>query len=306
VINGDTSRADPAKTILTKFKAPGAYKATLVTMGNRSCLLDTVQMTTRIVGYPTANFSYIDSCATFDVLFTDKSKSALYDTLNQWQWYFQDGTPPSFEKDPIHVFKKAGSYKVNLSVQSKACPAFVDDTTFNLNIIKARDNKRYATYYSVQSKLNTLFSNPGGRSYLWSPQFNLNNSTIASPILNPDFSKREYIVKITDSSGCINMDSLLVYGFKQAEIYLPTAFSPNLDGNNDVYKPEYVYIKSLEYFTILDQFNNKVFETKDLATYWDGTFNGKILPSGTYLVIVSGIDKEGNRIQRKNTFILLR
>jgi|GEM_PF-882640 len=306
VINGDTLSVDPAKTVLTKFKSPGAYKATLYTMGNKSCLVDTIQLIPHVIGYPTANFTYIDSCASFNVLFADKSKSALYDTLNQWQWYFQDGTPPSFEKDPIHVFKKAGSYKVNLSVQSKACPAFVDDTTINLNIIRARDNKRYTTFYSVQSKLDILSSNPGGRSYLWSPQFNLNNATIASPTLNPDFSKREYIVKITDSSGCINMDSLLVYGFKQAEIYLPTAFSPNLDGNNDVYKPEYVYIKSLEYFTILDQFNNKVFETKDLATYWDGKFNGKILPSGTYLVIASAIDKEGNRIQRKNTFILLR
>jgi len=306
VINGDTSKVDPTKTVLTKFKSPGAYKATLFTMGNKSCLVDTIQLIPHIVGYPTANFTYVDSCASFNVLFADKSKSALYDTLNQWQWYFQDGTPPSFEKDPIHVFKKAGSYKVNLSVQSKACPAFVDDTTINLNIISARDNKRYATFYSVQSKLNILSSNPGGRNYLWSPQFNLNNAAIASPILNPDFSKREYIVKITDSSGCINMDSLLAYGFKQAEIYLPTAFSPNLDGNNDVYKPEYVYIKSLEYLTILDQFNNKVFETKDLATYWDGTFNGKILPTGTYLVIASAIDKEGNRIQRKNTFILLR
>lgn len=306
IIDSDTSLVDPTKLLKFKFNLPGLHRASLITMGNKSCITDTMQLTPRIVGYPTANFGHIDSCANFNVLFVDKSKAAQFDTLNQWQWFFQDGSLPSFIKEPTHVFKKDGSYKVNLTVQSKACPSFVDDTTININIIRARENSRYTKFYSVQGKVNTLSSNPRGRSYQWIPQFNLNNATISSPILNPDFSKREYLVRITDSSGCINTDSLLVYGFKQPEIYLPTAFSPNLDGNNDLYKPEYVYLKSLEYFIILDQFNNKVFETKDFSTFWNGTFNGKIMPTGTYLVVVSGIDIDGNRIQRKNSFILLR
>lgn len=64
-------------------------------------------------------------------------------------------------------------------------------------------------------------------------------------------------------------------------LFIPNAFSPNGDGNNDML---YVYINSsAEFeFTVYDRWGQKVFETVSYMQAWDGTYNGKPLNAGVY------------------------
>jgi gliding motility-associated-like protein len=303
---GGISMEDTSATFLYTFPKPGVYDVKLIVQGSNSCSVDSLTKEIMVIGNPLASFVFADSCAGFDVNFTDKSVPYLRDQILQRQWSFNDGSSPSFAQNPAHIFSKGGSYFVKLTVQSAFCPQLFDDTLININVTRARADLRYPIVYAVKNIPLTLNPYPNGRTYLWSPNLNLNNNRAFRPLMNADFLKRDYLVKVTDSSGCVNTDSVLVYGFNSSNIYLPTAFSPNNDGNNDVYKAEYILIDHIEFFKIVDKFNNTVFETNNMNETWNGMYQGKPLPGGVYLAVVSGVDTALQRIQKKVSFILLR
>lgn len=304
-INGQPVE-DTTASVRYTYTTPGTYRVSLAVQGNNSCMVDTISKQFVVIGYPVANFVHKDSCAGFPVFFTDSSIASPHDKIAQWQWNFSDRGVASFAQYPVRTFVRDGSYQISLLVQSATCPQFYDDTTINLVIVRPRPNLRYQTVYTVKNTQNQLDAYPNGRSYEWTPNQYLNNTRVRQPLINPDFTTKEYQVRISDSSGCVNVDTLQVWGFNQPDVYLPTAFSPNQDGYNDVYKAEYVMIDHLEYLKVLDKFNNVIFETKSMTDTWDGLHKGRPMATDVYLVLVSAIDKFNQRIQKKVTVNLLR
>jgi gliding motility-associated-like protein len=88
-------------------------------------------------------------------------------------------------------------------------------------------------------------------------------------------------------SGCNAYDSLVVFVDSiPFSIYIPNVFSPNGDGVNDFY---YVQAENVETFEmhVYDRWGNKVFESYDLSTRWDGTdLSGKTLPAGVFAYVI--------------------
>ncbi|MBW8687103.1 gliding motility-associated C-terminal domain-containing protein [Chitinophaga rhizophila] len=89
------------------------------------------------------------------------------------------------------------------------------------------------------------------------------------------------------------------------KVYAPTAFSPNGDGQNDIFKPRGVGVASYTLFTVMDRWGNSVFSTKSINAGWDGTFNGKKVPSGGYVWLIQGIDILGQPIQQKGAVLVV-
>jgi gliding motility-associated-like protein len=58
---------------------------------------------------------------------------------------------------------------------------------------------------------------------------------------------------------------------------MPTAFSPNGDGVNDIFRSRFNCNVSAFEFMIFNKWGQKIFETKDVNKGWDGTYNGKKL-----------------------------
>lgn len=89
-------------------------------------------------------------------------------------------------------------------------------------------------------------------------------------------------------------------------IKLPNAFSPNGDGENE----EYGIIKAgafdLEVFKIFNRWGNVVFETSDIEEFWNGERNGAPQNTGTYIYYIKGTKADGENIEVKGNFILLR
>ena len=74
--------------------------------------------------------------------------------------------------------------------------------------------------------------------------------------------------------------------------YLPNVFSPNADNLNDIFKLIYKGSINLIDFSIYDRWGERVFQTKDPATGWDGKFKGKDCEIGTYFYLAQ-IKREG-------------
>lgn len=110
-----------------------------------------------------------------------------------------------------------------------------------------------------------------------------------------------YSVTIMDNNGCEASDTMeLKYRDDCSfEIAVPTAFSPNGDGRNDVFKAAYIGTATSFELRVFNRWGEKVFETKDVNTGWDGRYKGADAPFETYTWYIKykyGTDKEKSLI----------
>jgi len=108
----------------------------------------------------------------------------------------------------------------------------------------------------------------------------------------------------TRISFAVNINPII-----ENDLFLPTLFSPNNDGNNDVLYLRGSQIESLV-FQIYDQNWIKIFETNSkeeiMRNGWDGTTGGKDVPAGSYIWFLQGQFNDGSSlaIDGKNTGII--
>jgi gliding motility-associated-like protein len=113
-------------------------------------------------------------------------------------------------------------------------------------------------------------------SYLWSDSSTGPVITIAAP--------GQYWLQVTNTAGCTAKDTITVNGKAcPLGIFFPGAFTPNNDGNNDVYKAIVYTVLDKFYMAIYDRWGARVFQTSDPDKGWDGMFNGHAQPTGTFV-----------------------
>lgn len=122
---------------------------------------------------------------------------------------------------------------------------------------------------------NSQLNATGGGSYQWSPATGLSCTSCSNPIATPG-STTIYCVIATDTNGCsdsacvtINVDILC------GTFYVPNAFSPNADGEDDdfhVYigRPDCILSFDLR---IYNRWGEKIYETTDPTFAWNGAYN---------------------------------
>ncbi|MBL3657489.1 T9SS type B sorting domain-containing protein [Fulvivirga sediminis] len=92
---------------------------------------------------------------------------------------------------------------------------------------------------------------------------------------------------------------------KPNNIYFPNAFTPDQNGNNDTFRIHGKYITSFS-LMIYNRWGELIFATDNMEESWDGTYNGKILPLGTYALVAEMTDMAGRNIKKTGTIMLLR
>lgn len=123
-----------------------------------------------------------------------------------------------------------------------------------------------------------------------------------------DFSGECFVnLIVSNDFGCVDsIRSLLVVRPFQT-MYIPTAFSPNGDGTNDVY---HFFGKNLGgaefYFRIFDRWGKMVFYTTQSAFEWDGRYGGSICPPGIYNYRLEYIDSDLKRHEKTGFIYLMR
>jgi gliding motility-associated-like protein len=120
-------------------------------------------------------------------------------------------------------------------------------------------------------------------SYLWSPSTALNKVDTSRPLASPR-DDMYYRLTATTSFGCTSSDEVLVKVLKKPVI--PNTFSPNGDGIHDQWVIKYLENYPDATIEIFNRYGQPVIK---LGNYrpWDGTFNGKPVPVGTYYYIIN-------------------
>ena len=120
-------------------------------------------------------------------------------------------------------------------------------------------------------------------SYSWSPSIGLVNPSLQNTNATVETTT---IFTLTVSNGvCTRSDTTLVRVYEiicdAPYIYVPNAFSPNGDGNNDILYVRGLWVEKI-IFRIFDRWGELVFESNNIANGWDGMFKDKKLPPDVY------------------------
>ncbi len=158
---------------------------------------------------------------------------------------------------------------------------------------------------SIAPGESTQLTAGGGVSYLWIPPGGLDCDTCAVTAASPD-TTTTYCVMATDSNGCTDSACVTVrVDHPCGSIYIPNAFSPNGDGQNDTLYIRGSCIKELT-FSIYDRWGQKVFETDNAGRGWNGTFNGSPMNSAAFVFYLRVIFDRGEEIIRKGSVSIVR
>jgi gliding motility-associated-like protein len=170
--------------------------------------------------------------------------------------------------------------------------------------IKATGTNNQDTVETAQGDVAQLLAT-GGIQYEWLPAESLDNSWIYNPSASPDATTL-YTVTGTDVYGCVNSDDVLVL-VRIPGLYIPSAFTPNDDGRNDVF---YIRSKGTVRFE-LNVFNRNgalIYHSKSPHEGWDGTVQGtgKKVPTGAYLYQTKGEFSDGEKFNDSGVINLIR
>ncbi|HEX5654425.1 MAG TPA: PKD domain-containing protein, partial [Chitinophagaceae bacterium] len=149
----------------------------------------------------------------------------------------------------------------------------------------------------------------GGETYSWQPPANLSAADIPNPmaLFNEPSPGIRYKLIASSSFGCLDSAYITVKVFATGpNIFVPTAFTPNNDGKNDLLRPVLAGIKNMEYFRIYNRWGQQVFGTSAEGKGWNGLVNGQPQGTGTFVWMAKAFDYNGNPFFAKGMFTLIR
>jgi gliding motility-associated-like protein len=111
---------------------------------------------------------------------------------------------------------------------------------------------------------------------------------------------------VTDTAGCTDTVSHIIRSVNNCHIGVPSAFTPNGDGNNDYLYPLNAYKATGLIFRVFSRNGQLIFETRDWTKKWDGTINGRLQPPGVYVWVLDYTDADKKRVSLKGTTLLIR
>ena len=221
----------------------------------------------------------------------------LYNTAGSTSNWFLNQDPVT---DPTTI-SLPGRYQL-IATNSSGCA----DTAFVNLVIQPALFAFAGRDDSTESFVPYQLSGSGGLHYEWSPGPPLlNNANIANPVATLTTSTTFYLT-VKDAIGCKDFDTVTIKIFKGTDIYVPSAFTPNKDGLNDIFRPLGTTIEKLDYFRIYNRYGELIFETNNLSKGWDGTYKGKDQKTDNYIWMLKALDKKKVTRAMKGNVILIR
>ena len=182
----------------------------------------------------------------------------------------------------------------------------VVDTLPSTNILTSADFTVISPGSSTQ-----LHVEPNGYQYQWEPSSSIDDPYSQNPIASPIITTT-YMVNIS-SENCAKSDSITIEVKELTcgppDVFIPNAFSPNNDGNNDtlIVRGKYISSENFE-FKIFDRLGNIVFKTNNQYKGWSGDFleSNKKCDPGVFVYYLKLDCLDGQKFFKKGNITLLK
>ena len=166
--------------------------------------------------------------------------------------------------------------------------------TFSPNEITILSGEQAQINASASGNITSFVWKPAGA--LLTPQY-LISSTI------PLMHDTTFNLSVININGCASSKDLFIKVLHK--LYMPTAFTPNNDGINDVFRIPAGASISLQNFSIYNRWGKIIFSTTDIAKGWNGKYLGQNLDAGVYVYLIKGVVQD-KKVMIKGTVTLLR
>jgi len=268
---------------------------------------DTVNI--RTVPYPRANAG-----ADTGICFTGKATltGIAVGSVHQWTPQNLVANPSALTTD---AFPKTNTWFVFSVTDTLGCPKPARDSVLvrvvsEVKVFAGNDTTvvigQPLVFNSSASSFATL--------YRWTPATNLNNPFTLQPtavippgFLPPGVDTLSYLLTATSPEGCTASDRIILKIFKvPPSIFVPSAFTPNADGKNDVIKPILAGMQRLDFFRVYNRYGQLVFQTSVINKGWDGRIKGELQGTASFVYTAQAVDFNGLTVKGNGMFTLIR
>lgn len=266
-----------AQNPLHAYNGSGSYTAELIVGGSNGCY-DTIDYVVTVNPVPIADFGPTIACENTPTIFNDLSFISS-GTITSWLYDF--GTTTSTDQNPEYTFASVGNFPVTLTVTSAL--GCTDDTTLILFI-----NPAPTANFSLSPSLALVLEDVvftdlsvgnGIGNWLWDfgdGEGDNNQNPIHSYSEGGDYVI--YLV-VTDANGCEDTTSRVVS--IALPPVLPTAFTPEGDGENDLFIIRGGPFEGVD-FKVYDKWGELIYSSNDALEGWDGNYKGEPAQLGVY------------------------
>lgn len=262
------------------YTAPGIYTVSLNLQTQSGCVdTFTLKDILKVVQSPLISISGDSVICVNDSMrhlgvFNRADTSAV-----QWQWQLPNGNSSALQNPAPQQYTTAGNFIVTaIATNSSGCK---DSATKNILINPLPVITMPSTITKVAGVLLTIPATYTSNviSYNWVPASTLSCTDCAQPETHTKFNTK-YSVAVVDSNGCRNTGQIqVIVVCPGTNVFVPNTFSPNGDGNNDVFYVRGRGLERVKTLRIFNRWGEVVFEQMNFpvnnALYgWDGKYKG--------------------------------
>ena len=191
------------------------------------------------------------------------------------------------------TIKKSGTCDSVIIVQLSVFP---NTFTVSLNSIDSIDAGNTL-------ELQPIYSSQTATAWNWSPAADLSCNSCEHPIASPTQTSI-YTLKANAQNGCEATAQTKIV-VRQTDVYIPTAFSPNNDGINDLL-PVFVNNPLAFHLAIFNRYDQLVFESTSTENKWNGSNKGTECPMDNYSYVLDVTTPNGKQHHKQGVITLLR
>ena len=294
-----------------QYKSPGVRDVVFSVRDIYNCVAKTIKP---IAWQPAPAIVIVEpntfiGCAPAKVTFDNKSFPL--DTTYNIKWDFGDGATGS-AISPTHIYQKGGTYSVRLNIVS---PLGCKKDAFFSNWIKIKPSPEANFEYAPQKVSSVtptvFFKDKSINAVNWEWFVNYNGVSLKQ---NPFYTFKDtgvhlVTLKARNTEGCVDSISKLIDVEPLVTYFMPNAFAPNDDANNDFFRGVGVTEGMLEFeLRVVNRWGEVIFTSNDPQKGWNGLKNNKGQPSpqGVYLYEVRYVNPRRQNVGLKGFVTLLR
>ena len=129
------------------------------------------------------------------------------------------------------------------------------------------------------------------------------NGILQTPIISAD---RSFFIRFSNGDCASSLAKVEVKVFDSTVIFVPNAFTPNNDRENDRFRVIVRGRLKSFHMAVYNRFGNVVYSGNDINGSWDGTLKGAPVPSGVYVYVITALSYENKSIKQRGIITLIR
>jgi len=304
---GDATSSTSTLPLETTYASSALYVVQLIAESDQNCK-DTIALTVEVAPTPEPDFDEIEACEGEEIAFSNNSKIES-GTIVSYSWDFDDGNSSS-SQSPNHTYQNSGSYEVSLEATSdKGCIGQI--SLFDGAIINEKPTANFSMekVRSWQNETDIQFSNLSSSDvsiWTWLIE-NSGSFSESDPLITfTDTGLFRVLLIVENDFGCVDSISDAILIFPEGDFFVPTSFSPNGDGTNDMFGVTGVTYAQNFTLAIYNRWGQQLFLSNDITQGWDGKYQGEYVSNGSYLFKIEFQGLNRQKYFSQGSVLLLR